>query len=57
MEKQAVVREGLTPSVETGKTSSFVKNGNAFAAGESDELSKGVKKLEKNIAAMYTGDK
>lgn len=57
MEKQAVVKEGLTPSVESGKKSVFVKNGNAYAHGEKDELSKDEAKLEKKMAAMYTGDK
>jgi uncharacterized protein (DUF1697 family) len=57
MEKQAVVREGITPSIESGKVSSMVKNGNAFAAGEKDKLTEVTGKLEKAMEAMYTGDK
>lgn len=57
MEKQAVVREGVTPSVESGKRSDFIKNGNAFAKGEKDKLVIATEKLEKAMEAMYTGDK
>lgn len=57
MEKQAVVREGITPSVESGKKSTFIKNGNAFCKGETDRLTGASAKLEKAIEAMYTGDK
>lgn len=57
MEKQAVVREGITPSVESGKRSDFIKNGNAFAKGEKDKLVTAAEKLEKAMEAMYTGDK
>lgn len=57
MEKQAVVREGITPSVESGKRSDFIKNGNAFAKGEKDKLVTATEKLEKAMEAMYTGDK
>lgn len=57
MEKQAVVREGLTPSVESGKKSTFIKNGNAFSKGEKDTLTSITDKLEKTMEAMYTGDK
>ena len=57
MEKQAVVREGLTPSVESGKKSTFIKNGNAFSHGEKDTLTSITDKLEKTMEAMYTGDK
>lgn len=57
MEKQAVVKEGITPSVESGKKSSMVKNGNAFAVGEKDRITTASEKLEKAMEAMYTGDK
>jgi hypothetical protein len=57
MEKQAVVKEGITPSVESGRKSSMIKNGNAFAKGEEDKLTDASDKLEKAIEAMYTGDK
>lgn len=57
MEKQAVVREGVTPSAESGKRSDFIKNGNAFAKGEKDKLTVAAEKLEKAMEAMYTGDK
>jgi subtilase family serine protease len=57
MEKQAVVREGITPSVESGKKSSFVNNGNAFCKGEKDTITVATDKLEKAMEAMYTGDK
>lgn len=57
MEKQAVVREGKTPSIESGKRSTFVKNGNAYAEGEDDMIFKGTEELEKAIEALYTGDK
>lgn len=57
MEKQAVVREGVTPSVESGKKSEFIKNGNAYAYGEVDKLKKSEAKLEKAMEAIYTGDK
>lgn len=57
MEKRAVVKEGITPSVESGKKSTMIKNGNAFAKGEEDKLTHASEKLEKAIEAMYTGDK
>lgn len=57
MEKQAVVKEGITPSVESGRKSSMIKNGNAFAKGEEDKITDASEKLEKAIEAMYTGDK
>lgn len=57
MEKQAVVREGVTPSVESGKKSEFIKNGNAYAYGEVDKLKQSEAKLEKAMEAIYTGDK
>jgi hypothetical protein len=57
MEKQAVVKEGITPSIESGKKSDMIKNGNAFAKGEKDVLSCASEKLEKAMEAMYTGDK
>lgn len=53
MEKQAVVRAGKTPSVESGIKSSFVKNGNAFAKGETDKLSQCENSLAKHLAALY----
>lgn len=57
MEKQAVIREGVTPSAVSGKKSEFIKNGNAFAKGEKDTITAGSSKLEKAMEAMYTGDK
>lgn len=57
MEKQAVIKEGITPSIESGKRSDFIKNGNAFTKGEKDKLTGAAEKLEKAMEAMYTGDK
>lgn len=57
MEKRAVIQEGITPSIESGKKSDMIKNGNAFASGEKDRLTEATEKLEKTMAAMYTGDK
>lgn len=53
MEKQAVVRPGVTPSVESGLKSSFVKNGNAFAKGEKDKISQCENRLAKQLTALY----
>lgn len=57
MEKQAVVREGVTPSVESGKKSDFIKNGEAYSNSDKATLAKSAAKLEKAISTMYTGDK
>lgn len=53
MEKQAVVRPGITPSIESGLKSSFVKNGNAFATGETDKITQCENSLAKQLAALY----
>lgn len=55
MEKTAVVREGVTPSEVSGKPSTMVKNGKAFAVGEKDTLSDGEKRLAASMDKVYTG--
>lgn len=45
MEKQAVVREGKTPSEVSGKPSTMIKNGKALASGEKDEAETSEKRL------------
>jgi hypothetical protein len=53
MEKQAVVREGKSPSLVSGKTSCMVKNGVALAKGEHDSISNAEELLAKKMTAMY----
>lgn len=53
MEKQAVVRPGITPSIESGIKSSFVKNGHAFAQGEKDHISLQENRLVKQLESLY----
>lgn len=54
MEKQAVVKEGLTPSEKSGLKSDFVKNGKAFAKGEKDDISAAEKRLAKKMNGLYS---
>lgn len=53
MEKQAVVRPGITPSVVSGKPSDFIKNSNAFCTGEKDKITKEENRLAKQMTALY----
>lgn len=53
MEKQAVVREGKTPSEVSGKPSTMIKNGKALAAHEKDELTAVEERLAKQLSASY----
>ncbi len=53
MEKQAVVREGKTPSIVSGNKSTFIKNGNAFTKGEKDHITDAEAKLEAAMASEY----
>lgn len=53
MEKQAVVREGKTPSELSGKKSVMIKNGHALAKGEKDTLSEAEQCLERKMEKLY----
>lgn len=53
MEKQAVVREGKTPSEVSGKPSTMIKNGKALAPGEKDETAAGEERLANQMAGGY----
>lgn len=53
MEKQAVVREGKTPSEVSGKPSTMIKNGKALAPGEKDETAASEERLAKQMAGGY----
>ena len=53
MEKQAVVKVGKSPSIESGLPSTFVKNGHAFAAGEKDKISAEENRLAKQLGSLY----
>lgn len=52
-EKQAVVRPGTTPSCQSGKKSSFVKNGNAYAPGENAVETDSDSELVKRGSYLY----
>lgn len=53
MEKQAVVKAGMSPSLVSGDKSCMVKNGVALAKGEQDCISSAEELLAKKIACMY----
>ncbi len=53
MEKKAVIEKGSTPSIESGKRSTFIKNGNAFSKGEKDQITDAEAKLEAAMASEY----
>lgn len=53
MEKQGVVKEGVTPSELSGKKSVMVKNGHALAKGERDTLSEDEQCLERKMEKLY----
>lgn len=53
MEKKAVVEKGVTPSIASGKKSTFIKNGNAFYKGEKDQITDAEAKLEAAMASEY----
>lgn len=53
MEKQAVVKPGLTPSIVSGKPSDFIKSSNAFCKGEKDKITHEENRLAKQMTALY----
>lgn len=53
MEKKAVIEKGSTPSIESGKRSTFIKHGNAFSKGEKDQITDAEAKLEAAMASEY----
>lgn len=53
MIKQAVIKEGSTPSEVTGKRSTLVKEGHAFAKGDPHTIIDAEKALEKTFAKSY----
>lgn len=53
MEKQAVVKEGKTPSIVSGKKSTIIINENAFCKTEDDTITKATKDLEASMAYEY----
>jgi hypothetical protein len=53
MEKQAIVKPGLTPSVVSGKASCMIKNGEAYSAGEKPISTADEKRLAKQLESLY----
>ena len=53
MEKQAVVKEGKTPSIVSGKKSTIIINEDAFHDTEEDTVTKASKDHEASMAYEY----
>lgn len=53
MEKQAIVKPGITPSIVSGKSTCLVKNGEAYATGEKPISEEDEKRLAKQMESLY----